>query len=323
MYTSSSDLFASMNQAGVNVLIQHIMRQRPSLFNFATAYFKWHIDDLCVPIEASDEVIEKGYPLFHTVESPLEIPGMVSPRGLHYCLQLTDAEFDFHPADIINLPDQIAPLNNQRFALRLRGHLGIDCPDTETMDRYIELMELLAVQNNETVVNLDDEEDSTRTLAARIDPNAGDYTDAEQASAPGQVEGAVAIGMWPLPFSGLQCFSLELFAEGAFEWGTVGSDAKQWLKPRLKQIEVVDLGQDDLEDLFECFLKTVLKLSVFPRLMLPMEKLILDITSLLADKDLILNEQVSLEPSRVPQDVEHNPAVEDNQLKAYIRLVVK
>jgi hypothetical protein len=36
-FTDNSDLYGAINEEGINLIAQHIMRQRPSLFNYGTA----------------------------------------------------------------------------------------------------------------------------------------------------------------------------------------------------------------------------------------------------------------------------------------------
>jgi hypothetical protein len=61
---------------------------------------------------------------------------------------------------------------------------------------------------------------------------------------------------------------------------------------------------------------------VLPNLMVPMEKLILDITAMLEEQGLEVGEQVTLEPAAVPGDVPNNPAIEEDLIKVFINLKV-
>ena len=67
---------------------------------------------------------------------------------------------------------------------------------------------------------------------------------------------------------------------------------------------------------------TVLRLGILPQLMVPMERLVLDITEVMEEQGLKLGKQVRLEPSSAPADVPHNPAVEDDMLKVFAKLTV-
>jgi len=66
----------------------------------------------------------------------------------------------------------------------------------------------------------------------------------------------------------------------------------------------------------------VLRLGVLPRLIMPMESLVLDITRMLQDNGTAIGQHVTLVPAAVPADVPANPAVEDDQLKVFFNLKV-
>ena len=125
-----------------------------------------------------------------------------------------------------------------------------------------------------------------------------------------------------MPSTNVICTCLELFGVGHFQGGTIGSDPQQWLKVRLDGLEVVDLVPSSLEDIVECYLRLVLRLGVLPRLIVPMESLVLDITRMLQDNGTAIGQHVTLVPAAVPADVPDNPAVEDDQLKVFFNLKV-
>lgn len=66
----------------------------------------------------------------------------------------------------------------------------------------------------------------------------------------------------------------------------------------------------------------MLRLGILPQLMVPLEKLVLDITAVMEEQGLQLGKQVNLEPSAAPGDVPNNPAVEDDTIKAFAKLTV-
>jgi hypothetical protein len=78
-----------------------------------------------------------------------------------------------------------------------------------------------------------------------------------------------------------------------------------------------------MEDAIECFLKTTLRLGILPRLVVPIEAMILDITKVLADNDVNIEEKVSLRPAPTSPQLPFNPAIEQDQLKAFINLVIE
>lgn len=295
-FTDHSDLFGAVHEQGINLVVQHIMRQRPSLFNYATAFFREHNDLLCVRIEADKKVLEAGNPLFD-LQDPIPVLGTPIPVGLNWCLQLTHAQIDFHPGNIFELPAELGTLPEQRLALHFRACFGLDCPPEELIQEILPQIELLATA---------EEQPSFAGITTHV-PRRGE----------GPRDPIV------LPTRKLRCFCLELFTVAHFEWGTIGNDPQQWLKVRLDGLEIVDLQPTPMEDTIECYVRTVLRLGVLPRLSLKMEKLILDITKLMQEQGIEVGQQINLEPAPVPAAVPHNPAIEEDQLKVFINLTVE
>jgi hypothetical protein len=74
-FTNHSGLFAAVHENGINATIGHLMRQRPSLFNYATLLFTQALSSqFCVPIAPPPG----GGPLF-TVEPQLPVLGALEP----------------------------------------------------------------------------------------------------------------------------------------------------------------------------------------------------------------------------------------------------
>jgi len=61
-FTSNSDLFISVNEAGINQIVRHVMLQRPSLFNYGTEAVMRDPDLRCAPIDAAPAVHERAIP---------------------------------------------------------------------------------------------------------------------------------------------------------------------------------------------------------------------------------------------------------------------
>jgi hypothetical protein len=127
-YTDHCDLYASVDEAGINLIAYHIMRQRPSLFNYATALIALLPWLACKKIDASPDIATYDNPLF-TVEGPLPIFGADSPAvSLNYCAQLTTALVDFYPGNTVDLPAEMnPPLAKQHFAVQAQICAGLDC----------------------------------------------------------------------------------------------------------------------------------------------------------------------------------------------------
>ena len=295
-FTDHSDLFASVHEDGINLIVGHLMRQRPSLFNYATAAFQDRPRLFCHPIHAAQSVIDAGNPLF-TEQEPLPILGTPFPVGIDFCIQLTKAEVDFHPGNAITLPPELGTLPAQRFSLHGEACAGIGCPPADLINDLLPLIERTLVEQQKLAIGKTRDERPPRPPRPPREPVVLHTRD-------------------------LICVCLEVFAVGHFEWGPVSGSQQAWLKPKLDGLEIVDLRPEKLEAAIECYLATVLRLGILPRLIVPAEKMVFDLTKQAAKWGLKLGKQVTLEPSAVPADVPNNPAIEDDQLKAFAKLVV-
>ena len=128
-YTDHCDLYAAVHEDGINLVAQHVMRQRPSWFNYATQYVNDHPQLACVPVAHTIDVTDYNNPLF-TVVSPIPILGADSPPvGLNFCVELVKAEVDFHPGNVVTLPPALSPpLAAQHLAMHVKICGGMDCP---------------------------------------------------------------------------------------------------------------------------------------------------------------------------------------------------
>jgi hypothetical protein len=134
-FTDHCDLFASVHEEGVNRVINHIMRQRPSLFNYATADIAHNRELWCAKVEFTPDVPKYGNPLF-TIMDPFPILGADwPPVGIGFIVQLTRIQIDFHPGNVISLPDELSPpLKKQRFALELKVCGALACPSDKDIE---------------------------------------------------------------------------------------------------------------------------------------------------------------------------------------------
>jgi hypothetical protein len=131
-YTDNCDLYAAVNEAGLNLIAKHIMQQRPSLFNYATAAVTQNPQIACEPVDYTTDITTYQNPVF-TVEPPLPLFGVDAPKvELNYCAQLTAAEVDFYPGNVITLPAELnPPLPAQHFAMLARVCAGLDCAEKQ------------------------------------------------------------------------------------------------------------------------------------------------------------------------------------------------
>ena len=179
-FTSNCDLFVSVNEAGINQIIHHVMRQRPSLFNYATAAVIRNPKLLCAPIDVAPIVIQRGNPLL-TLEPPLPVIATHPQFGLNFAVQLTKAEVDFSPGNVIALPAELnPPLPAQRLALHFEICAGLGCPPDKVVS---ELQKGLAHSDRSALV-------ANRDVSGQ--------------------KGEVIV----LPSSELTCFCLDLFGIG-------------------------------------------------------------------------------------------------------------
>lgn len=134
-FTDNCDIFASFHEEGFNRILGHVRRQRPSLFNHATADVANHPRLLCRKIDAHPIVALRGNPQV-TIADPLPIPG--TNFGVNFAAQLVDLQIDFHPGDEFQLPPEFnPPLQAQRLAIKVGICGGIGCPDKDLLDRLI------------------------------------------------------------------------------------------------------------------------------------------------------------------------------------------
>jgi hypothetical protein len=241
-FTDLSDLYGAVNEEGINRVVRHVMRKRPSLFNYGTQAV---INDprlQCVRIDAAPEVVAHGNPLM-TREDPIEILGTNGQYGLDFCAQLTEVRVDFHPGGAVTLPPELAPLDTQRFAVSATACAGIGCPSDDMLNRL---------------------------PPVRPQPAKGDNRDERPEP---------KLPPRPIPIDKIDCFCLSLFLEGHFE--TSGVATLPELRAMVDGVEIVDLAPQALENSLECYLRLVLQLAILPQLTVAIQKLVLDVAKML------------------------------------------
>lgn len=268
-FTNDCDLYAAVHEEGVNRVIQQIMLQRPSMFNYATADVANNRELWCSDVKYTDDVTKYGNPIF-TVLPPLPVIGVDSPPvGLSYCVQLLKFEFDFHPSNVFALPPELDPLKKQRFALHFMITGALGCPDERTLD------------------NIPVIPPSTNKERPVIVP-------------PVHVPGK------------LGCFRLEVFVVGHFERAVILG--KESLLGKVDGVEIVDIKPVGLENSIECYIKTAVTLTLRQKLAIPL-------ATFFVNFPLFGMGSVTLSPTLNPP-VANNPAIEDDQLKAFITMTV-
>ena len=269
-FTDHCDLYGAVQEDGVNRAIGHIMRQRPSLFNYATADVGANRKLWCAQVSYTQDVIKYGNPLFAIVD-PLPLLGADTPPvAIGFCAQLTEAKIDFHPGNTIALPAELnPPLPEQRFSLMLRLCGSIECPSQDLVDGI---------------------------------PVGG--------GAAGQ--DTKAQGKQIVLHGRTSCFCLDVFAIGQIERQLIGGEER--LLAQLDDMDIVDIEPSSLEANLICYLKTMVNVVL-------REKLTIALQTLMLSFPLFGLGTVTLSPTPDPP-IPNNPAIEDDQVKAFITMTV-
>ncbi|MFM9946449.1 MAG: hypothetical protein ACKV1O_00775 [Saprospiraceae bacterium] len=263
--TDHSDVFASFHEQGFNAIIQHVMLQRPSMFNYATEDLAnpRYAPRLCERIKYHSAVEAYGNPLV-TVVPYMPVIGYNGPYGMSYCFQLRDLVIDFHPGNIISLPPELnPPLGAQRIALSATVCAGLGCPYERFIDQLI----------NE------------------IKP---DQSGNDRPPPPPDK---------PFPFENLSCFCLELNAVLRI----IRNNG--FVELRLDDLELIDITPNGLENALECYISTVFRLTLLPKLRIALSDLILD-----------LSDFITLSPTPISGVVPFNPSVGNDRLSVFFNL---
>jgi len=268
-FTDHCDLYGAVHEDGVNLVIKHLMQQRPSLFNYATQDVANNPKLWCWKVQFTSDVTKYGNPIF-TVMNPLPLLGADSPPvGIGFCAQLTKAQIDFFPGETISLPPELnPPLKDQHFSLFFQVCGAIACPSPKEIDRI---------------------------------PPQGPFGNDRGKDQPPVV----------LPGT-LQCFCLDVFAIGHVE--RVSISGRELLLAQVDAMDIVDIEPEGLEANLICYLETTVNVVL-------REKLTIAIQTLMLSFPLFGLATVTLFPTPDPP-IPNNPAVEDNQLKAFINMTV-
>jgi hypothetical protein len=114
----------------------------------------------------------------------------------------------------------------------------------------------------------------------------------------------------PLPLGPVQCFCLDAFVTGGVRFKQY--NGVWFAEPFLDGFEIVDITPAGLESSLECYVKMIMKLSVLPGLRIALEEMSFKLLQTVI--------HVQLSPVLGDPAVPNNPAIEDEQLKAFIVL---
>jgi hypothetical protein len=277
-FTSNSDLYAAVHEDGINLIALHVMRQRPSLFNYATAAIANDPELACSPVQRTPDVDKYNPTRLFTVENPIPILGADAPPvGLNYAVQIVDAKLDFYPENVVTLPKELnPPLQNQHFSAMVRICGGIDCPG----------LDFLAQIPPGSVLNLSSTSDNQQQIQPIV----------------------------PRPRK-LQCFCLDAFLVGHLQLLTANN--QHVLTGIVDAVDIVDIKPDALEDNINCYLLTTFSVLLREKLTIQLDTLFLGLDKYLQNS--LVNVSFVIPPN---PPIPNNPAIEDNQLKAFLDLKV-
>jgi hypothetical protein len=109
----------------------------------------------------------------------------------------------------------------------------------------------------------------------------------------------------PIPGREVECFCLDVFAVAYVEKFATK------LAMRLENLEIVDIQPVELENNLECYIATTLRVGILPRLRIALDTL-----------DFELGKFLSISPTPTSASVPNNPALEEDQIKAFINVGV-
>jgi hypothetical protein len=110
----------------------------------------------------------------------------------------------------------------------------------------------------------------------------------------------------------MQCFCLDVFAIGHIGWQFISG--QECLLATIDDMDIVDIEPKALEDNIICYLKTTVNVVLREKLAIPLRTFMLN-------QSLFGLANVSLSPSSGPL-VPNNPAIEDDQVKAFVDMSV-
>src|SRR6476659_298433 len=128
-FTSSSDIYLAVHEAGINRVVQHLFAQRTSLFNYTTSGLTRLTERLCAPIRPHPVAVARGDRLVGQLP-PLPVAG--TGYAVEYSVQLTKLAVDASPVNTIGVPPELAPpIAPQHLVLQAGACLGYGCPPAD------------------------------------------------------------------------------------------------------------------------------------------------------------------------------------------------
>lgn len=333
--TSNSDLYGAVHEDGINKIIKHIMRQRPSLFNYGTALVKANPNLLCSRIDAAPAVTElitllPRLPLFPSGAidlSSLSEYGidlsLETNLALDYAVQLAEMQVDFHPSNVFTLPPELGPpLDPQQLAFRAKVCGGLSCIPKSVLKKFppkfgAKMVRFAGKGQLKRTQGLSLSKYAGRALSVRAPAASTKANVAVSALQPGLILPGNLRPFVPIfPVDKLECFCMELFAtaKGEFE----GQAGNQRLDLGIDGIELKDLAPEGLEKSIECYMRILMDRVILPQVSDAVSELIFRMQEIpaLTEGDPSMG-SIQISAATAPA---HNPAVEENQLKVFLNL---
>lgn len=338
--TSNCDLYAAVHDQGINRVVNHIMRQRPSLFNYGTILVKSNPSLLCSRIDAAPGVTELITLLPRVPLLPADATNIkeltdlgidlsaATNLGLDFAAQLTELQVDFHPGDAFTLPSELnPPLKPQRMAFHDKLCAGLSCIPKDIRRRFPPVVVDLgnpgmnrrsgrklnqrtkAYQNNDRYLS----DTSTSSLSTVNALTTLDFASREINRTPSP--NFPKFPPFPIfPIDKLECFCIELFGIGSSKFQ--GQAGNQKMLINMDGIELKDLAPVGLENSIECYMEILLERVLLPQISDVVSELAFSLHEIPPPPDAAIGSIQISAATTVP----NNPAIEDNQLKLFINL---
>lgn len=321
-YTDYSDVYGALHEAGINRIITHLQRKRPSLFNYGTArvvagayaaagtpapeYVERRGGRLspCETIPHAPEVRDRRWnnPLM-TEEDPFPVGGTDGLVGMDYAVQVIDLGIDFAP------PTEELSFKEQQYAANASVCAGLGCPGDVELDEALEAIEQF------------------RSYVERRE-------DLELATATNDRELLTEFGLPAVPRADqLHCFCLDVEVIGSVSMVDRPTVEGPLTVPQSPKFEVDDIRLTDLETMeefplpagfvhsLECYIEVFLRLAVFPSLAETIER---TVQQALAMQNPVLTLGGLTATVELPTSgaVPFNPTIEEDELRVYVDLDV-
>lgn len=105
------------------------------------------------------------------------------------------------------------------------------------------------------------------------------------------------------PFEKLNCFCIDIVAVLHVE------RQNNYIELKLDGLEIVDIRPEGLENILECYIETIIRLSLLPKLRMSLNNLVFEIEN-----------YVTIEPTPISPNVPFNPSIGDDKVSVFVNL---